>query len=165
MDWLKSILGLVLGGSKWPMIGLTLIFVGVGGYLFYQMHETDKALAIAKQNVEILTSNIDKLNKAKEEQDLTISRQKQLLLLANNAKDNMVKDVQKFITENDKLKRKLAIVTAKKALANPTDFENKVNATMDALNKCFQDLSNQPITGKQDETIICSVDSIPDFSK
>ena len=165
MDIIKTILGFIFGGSKWPLIGLSVLFLGVGGYLYYQMNEANKKIVIYTQNEEVYKNNQEKLLEALAKKNLSLSREKQLRLLADGSKDNLIKDMQKYMAENEKLKNKLAVVTAKKALANPSDFETKVNATMQAINNCFEHLSQTPLTGQENETIVCSVDSIPDFSK
>lgn len=164
METLKLILQFLLGGSKWPLIAVSVAFLAVGGFTIWKIIDIQNKLSDATLNIEIMKTNTEKLEKAKKEQDKTIEDYRKILETANESNQAIVRTLQLQIAQNDMIAKKLSQLSSKKALSDPKGFEMKVNITMQILNKCFEDLAKKPIAGNTNE-ITCPLDSIPDFSK
>jgi len=165
METVKYILELILGGSKWGIILISVAFLAVGGFVVWKLTSLEANLATATLNQEIMKSNMEKLELAKKEQDKTIKNYEKILETANQSNEAILKTLQQQIVQNDMIARKLSQISSKKALMKPAEFQANVNITMQIITKCFEDLSKKPIAGTSNEDFVCPLDTIPDFSK
>lgn len=165
MELLKTIIGFILGGSKWPLIIVSLLFITVGGYIFYTINDLQSRLRTEELNNEIMKSNVEKLEEAKKIQDKTIEDYKNIVNLSVIAYTNTIELMKKQVAQNQILIKKLDKIDIKKIKENPEQFEKKVNESMTIINACYEALSKVDLKGPKNEIPECDLNLLPDFSK
>lgn len=166
METVKLLLGFLLGGSKWPLIGLSVLFLCVGGYAIYTVNSLQEQLKVQELNNEIAKSNLEKLEKAKEEQDKTIKTYGELIKSSTESYKETIKLLQQQAYQNSILLNKISKISAQKIKQNPELFEMKINQTMQLIHKCYEELSKVDLKGNEKNEIpACNVNNFPDFSK
>lgn len=165
MELVKTILSFLLNGSKVPLILLSVLFLAVGGYLFYTINDLQENLRTQELNNEIMKSNVEKLEKAKEEQNRAIETYKQLFETSSQSYQETILLFQKQTLQNQQLIKKLSQINSINIQKNPKKFEENVNVTFQLINQCYEKLSEINLKGNDNVEIVeCNSSSLPDFS-
>jgi len=127
MELAKTLLSFLFNGSKVPLILLSVLFLAVGGYLFYTINSIQSNLRTQELNNEIMKSNVEKLEKAKEEQDRAIETYKQLFETSSQSYQETILLLQRQTLQNQQLIKKLSQINSINIQKNPKKFEENVN--------------------------------------
>lgn len=165
MELAKTLLSFLFNGSKVPLILLSVFFLAVGGYLFYTVNNLQSDLRTQELNNEIMKSNVEKLEKAKEEQDRAIETYKQLFETSSQSYQETILLLQRQTLQNQQLIKKLSQINSINIQKNPKKFEENVNKSFQLINVCYEKLSEINLKGNDNVEIVeCNSSSLPDFS-
>jgi hypothetical protein len=168
-----KLLGLIFGGSTTSIVIIVLAIAGLAVYGINTINDLQSKLTIAQTNYETAHQNSLELQSSLDNQVKEVKRLEGLLKLSNSISQDLVKGINNRSQELNTLRKKINVLLTKKVqkeiLAKPTEYESKINSTMLAINKCFEELSKEDFNRQEENndeihSKDCSIEPIADFT-
>lgn len=167
------LLGLVFGGSTTSIVIIVLAIAGLAVYGINTINGLQAKLTATQADYETAHQNSLELQSALDVQVKEVKRLDGLLKLSNSISQDLVSGINTRSKELNQLRQKINVLLTKKVqkdiVAKPTEYEGKINATMLAINKCFEELSKEDFNRQEENndeihSKDCSIEPIPDFT-